>query len=158
MPLLENITYSPGEPMQTAFDKTNDVIDVTNNVLGAGTTGQMLRKTSGVDFAVEWVPMAKQKVIEIGAWNMQTTEIVNIAHGLPYLKIIGIRVLIIQDGLSLRTALNNYDAFGSGQVSGQFGSTSINIDLYRNPSGQFNNANYNDTGINRGYIIIDYID
>lgn len=50
MALLENITYSPGEPMQNAFDKINAAIDAINSALGGGSTGQILKKESDDDF------------------------------------------------------------------------------------------------------------
>lgn len=55
---LTNITYSPGESMQSAFDKINDAIDAINNALAGGVAGQALIKQSGTDFdfAVQDLP------------------------------------------------------------------------------------------------------
>lgn len=54
MALLQNITYSPGEPMQAAFDKINAAINAINDVLGGGTAGQTLLKDSTGDFDTLW--------------------------------------------------------------------------------------------------------
>jgi hypothetical protein len=156
MALLDNLDSA--DQFDVVQSKIDAAIDTINDTLASGATGEILRKVSGSDFDFEFVPMAKQKIIEIGFWNMVSTGIVNIPHGLSYLKIVGIRVLIINDGLSIRTPLDYFDNFGSGDVSGGFSSTSTNVDLFRTTGANFDDADYNSASINRGYIIIDYID
>jgi hypothetical protein len=101
----------------------------------------------------------RQKVIEIGDWNMDTTNSVNIAHGLTFSKIVGARGVIIDDAGSNKACFGSYvDVTVSNPDSIRLSITSTNVVLYRVPSGYFDNVGYNSTSYNRGYVIVDYID
>lgn len=53
--LLENINYSPGaDGMQATFDKINQAIDTINSVLGGGSAGSLIVKSSNADFDFEF--------------------------------------------------------------------------------------------------------
>jgi len=102
------------------------------------------------------------KDINIGDWNMDTTDGVNIPHGLTateYLTIKGVYVTIIDDsGVSLRDLQSsdmanfNYDMQGSVE-----GINATNIFLKRKPAGYFDTSTYDSVGFNRGYITFSYI-
>jgi hypothetical protein len=104
------------------------------------------------------VTLPKQKIVEIGAWNMyssgggtgSTTK--NTAHGLTLSKIIGCRVLIQDD------AGAKYDmTFGSG---GYFNLSATNVQMTATGSNYFDDPGFDLTtdDYNRGWIILDYID
>jgi len=55
MALLDTIDYGgTTESMESMYAKLNIAIGVINSELGGGTTGQILKKTSSTDFAIEW--------------------------------------------------------------------------------------------------------
>ena len=153
MALIPEIDYAPGQDtMEEVFDKINTAIQNINAVLGGMTENQSIRKTSSSDFDFEAFETAglNFKVIEIGAWNMQTTFSLPKTHGLTVSKIASVQVWIRNDALSEVKMLTDDNA-GSYSISS--GSVAMELDS----SGDFNSPNYNDTGINRGFIVILYL-
>lgn len=147
-----------GEPMiPDAFQKMNDAIDTINNVLGGGATGEVIRKDSGTDFDFSFTPQLKQKVISISNWNMLTTEVKQVAHGLTQNKIRTIDVSIINDANTETSPLSRYAMYLNSKPSGGFYSSSTNIVMYRDINGVFADTDYQGTGA-RGYIVIQYAD
>jgi len=104
----------------------------------------------------------KMKVIEIGAWNMDTTAMVQVSHGLAdNLTIRDVSVVIIDDSDFLvgpyPKPLNKCNS--SGVVNGYWETSSADkIDLYRVAGGEWDSTNYNlTTGpYNRGWVTIWY--
>ena len=92
----------------------------------------------------------KRKVIDIGDWNMDSTESVNVAHGVTSTKIKKVDVMIRLDG-------GNYcypiDVLGGGYWGIALYS---NIHLERTAGGFFDNVNFDSTSFNRGWIVIEY--
>jgi len=100
----------------------------------------------------------KQKIVNIGDWNMDSTTNVNVAHGVAdYSKIRGVSVMIIDDGESSLRPLNYVPNASSGVQGGINGIGSTNITLYRLTGGSFDGTGYDSTSFNRGYVLIDYI-
>jgi hypothetical protein len=99
----------------------------------------------------------KTKVIEIGAWNMDTVASVIVPHGLDHTKIIEMSATIISDGNFARGNL-----IGSTQTGALGGFIGINfidtstLSLSRSDSGVYDNSNFSSTSQNRGFIIIRY--
>lgn len=101
------------------------------------------------------------KTIDIGAWNMDTTAAVGIAHGLGsnWLNVASINAMIYGEdegpGQIVRP-LVGAESNTDGDSSGTITLNSLNITLLRLDGGIFDNALFNDTSINRGKIIITY--
>jgi len=102
------------------------------------------------------------KRIDIGSWNMDTTEAMTVAHGLgsKFLNIISIWVVIKTDDNSFIFPLACYDAtFASGILGGGISNVDNTlIALYRTPLGIFETSTLFDGGSNRGYVYIGYTD
>lgn len=102
-------------------------------------------------------PYIKVKVVQTGAWNMQTTATLTVAHGLPdHTKIRSIYVVIISDSGGY-SPLTKLDSTATGLIAGSvtdWGSTNITLKLYT--SGTFVAANFSNAVNNRGYITIEY--
>lgn len=121
-------------------------------ILGTG-TGQILwstfRRASDV---IEGGPEFKKKVINIGPWDMNNTAQMLVDHGListvALTDIRGVQVLVITDNTF---KLHDLSTAGSWELMAE------EIMLRRNASGIFDTSNFQDTSVNRGYIIIDYI-
>lgn len=97
-----------------------------------------------------------EKVIEIGAWDMDATASLNIAHGVTPSKITSLDVMIINDGGGGFTDKLDGDPALSGQAQGYASVFNTFIKVSRLAAGFFDSATFNDTGINRGYITIRY--
>lgn len=93
----------------------------------------------------------KCAVVDIGAWNMNTTSPVHVAHGLTYSKIRAIDVQIINDA---ENTLNPLDIDGDGYW-GIGVADSTKVSLYRKAAGFYDSSSY-ETLANRGYMMIWY--
>jgi len=93
-----------------------------------------------------------EKVIEIGDWNMDLTAALNVAHGIPnWENIRDCQVLIRNDAANENKMLGYY-----GEANTFFKVKATNIELYRATGGVWDNANYDSTSFNRGWIYIRY--
>lgn len=90
-----------------------------------------------------------RKVVEIGTWDMDATVNVTIAHGVASgaSKIRKVTVLIYSDASTM------YDINFGGAIQAD----ATNVIVGRDSAGAFDDPGFSSTGINRGFIIIDYI-
>lgn len=97
----------------------------------------------------------RTKSIDINTWNMDSTNTVNIAHGISdYNKILEVDVLIKDDAGSVNTPLNTF--YNDAVSGGVYTIDATNISLFRLTAGLFDSAAYNDS-INRGYVLVKYL-
>jgi hypothetical protein len=104
----------------------------------------------------------KPKIIPIGAWNMNTTAGLSITHGIADINKIRSRSVIIFPDAGL--GLGNYflDSFRdladpSLLGGGTYEVSATTIYLSRRAGSYFDNTNFNDATMNRGYIHITYL-
>lgn len=98
----------------------------------------------------------KTKVLEIGDWNMNTTQTKQVPHGLTFSKIRSFSAVIRRDGTGELHDLRIHSInFG---LSGYINITDTNIVLNREADGAFNNNAYEAIPYNRGFITILYED
>jgi hypothetical protein len=95
------------------------------------------------------------KMVNIGNWDMETTLLKQVAHGLTASKIRFVSASILDDlGIGGSSFLSQtFD----GKMGGGIYWDTTNISLMRTVSGMFDNANYNNAAFARGYIEIKYI-
>lgn len=100
------------------------------------------------------------KKISIGIWNMDADESVLIPHGLGanYLNIINCFVAILNDVSSVIYPLYYFqDVADPSLLNGGIQSIGAGgITLMRRVGGSFDNANFDDGAMNRGYIHVMY--
>ena len=100
-----------------------------------------------------------RKVVEIGDWNMDSTANVTVDHGLgaSFRNIRHCSALIRNDGddvyYFLDKGANTGDTTPQGYVANI---QSAGTALVRLNSGEFDNASYDSTGYNRGWMFIEY--
>jgi hypothetical protein len=106
------------------------------------------------------VTIPRQKVIEIGDWNLDSSVIVNVSHGLSASKIIGVTGIIRNDldtqryTISQVNEISEYDAIGV--VFTYIGSF---IQIGRQAgSATFDTTDFDSTSYNRGWLIVSYLD
>lgn len=97
------------------------------------------------------------KVIDIGTWNMNTTDTVSVAHGLTHSKIRSVFATISDFDSTYFYDLNydhpNIETSGKGILW-----DSTNVILKRATGGYFDAPDYGTAPANRGWITIWYID
>lgn len=145
------------DPVVFFDNSTKNVHDVRKLVISDGWGGDF--QFSSVIYLQNIA--IKSKCLNIGAWNMDTTDNVIVAHGLNYLKIRNISAIIFNDSLSFATELISSDDGGtSGDTMIYFDATYIR--LYRRVGGMYDSVGYANTPtidgvVTRGYIKIDYV-
>lgn len=99
------------------------------------------------------------KVIEIGVWNMDIDAGKNVLHGLSFLKIRSVDVLIIGDEDFVVKKLNGVsDSSQDNMEGGVKNITPTQIQLTRQTAGIFDSGAFDHATMNRGFITIWYQD
>jgi len=135
---------------------TAPTIALTVKTDGKVELASTLTATGGIDAGANGTTL-KCKIIQIGDWNMDSTNAVNVAHGLSsnYLKIRAIRAMILHDDGAQYFALESVTTGGAiGGGTGTIDST--NVQLVRVISGVFDSTNFDSTSFNRGFLFITY--
>jgi hypothetical protein len=140
------VAVTDGSGVITTSDRTTTELNQL-----AGIVGAVVSSTSSS-------PRFLIKEIQIGDWNMDTTQFVSVAHGIAdYTKIRAVLVVIRNDAATLLLEIQNPAGALNGTTSGGITSiNSVNVDLYRVTGGSFDSTNYDATSFNRGYITIIY--
>lgn len=96
------------------------------------------------------------KEIEIGDWNMDATSLVLVNHGLTFSKIRAVRTTIRTDDdddlVNLEVTNSTTSAIGGDITTG-----TTQVALARATGGFFDQALFDATSFNRGWIIIEYL-
>jgi len=101
------------------------------------------------------VTIPRRKIVNIGDWNMVSTEYIAVAHGLNISKIVGVSAIIIGDSVATLhpvVYVQSFDAQTRMYVS------ETNLIIYRLTGGYFDSPGFDSVGFNRGFFIVDYID
>lgn len=103
------------------------------------------------------VSIPRVKVVQIGDWNMDSDDTIDVAHGLTMSKIVGATAMIISDDGQYYFPMGTGNS-GTGALQVWIGSirTSI-VRLRRLAGGDYDSTDYNATSFNRGYVILFYI-
>ena len=98
------------------------------------------------------------KILDIGVWNMNNTDVKDVVHGFGDIRtILNITVMIYHDSTSFMYPLNCVSA-GTGDVQGGIVALNVTeINLTRKVGGFFNDPAFNDPVMNRGKVFITYL-
>ncbi len=105
------------------------------------------------------VTIPRQKIVELGDWDMDTNDSHSVAHGLNLSQIIGVNVMIRNDADS-----NRFGGRGHGTLSDTYTELTIravgptNLNFLRRTGGTFDSTDFDSTSYNRGWAIIFYLD
>lgn len=95
----------------------------------------------------------KTKIINIGDWNMDTTQTVNVSHGLDSSKIRGVDILIRDDAAANFYRVNSL-SLGAAYTLAM---TTTQVVIERAPGQLFDSVDFDSTSYNRGWITIMYV-
>ena len=118
------------------------------------------RMTEYFELNAALVNQNRTETIELGDWDMTTatgSTNIDIAHGLEYNDIISAEVFVRNDANTAKDSIGTgFDATNT-TPQGYVGTIdSTNINIVRLTGGKFDDAAYNATSYNRGWIIITY--
>ncbi len=155
------------EDIKNNFVATADPVVGDDNVDGYVVGSRWINTTLNIEFvaldvssgAAIWQKTSSiylEKEIEIGDWNMDANATVSFAHGLTLANIRGVVSCLIRD--DTHSAVWDFPESEPSAVSGR-SSVDIdatNINLSRTDSNPFDNADFDSTSYNRGWVIIKY--
>lgn len=131
---------------------------LSGNIVGTVISGPVAAANNVIENGTGTLTVYK-KVINIGDWNMNTTDIKVVSHslGASWNKVVSIQVMILNDSGNIIYPLNTLNSNGdfSGGVN-SMDSTTISLNLNKSIPCQFDSAEFNATSYNRGYITIEY--
>lgn len=113
-------------------------------------------KTDTGEFKLDGVTQLREKVIDIGDWDMDATITVNVAHGLTVTKIRTISVLIRGDNDTDYHDFASIENNALSSTNASITAQTTNVNITRSTSGPFDSTAYNLTSYNRGWITIQY--
>lgn len=104
------------------------------------------------------------KVIEIGPWNMDLDNFINLDIGVSFKKLRSVNIVVRSDSDDLY-GTDNYFKAATFEVKSELGVQNAfqsggvdRITIGRAIGGRYDNATYNSILINRGWVTIQYID
>ena len=124
---------------------------VTDSVTAETTNGDLTLAGNGTGKVL--VDGLYTKVIDIGDWNMDSTSLISVAHGVTAANIRSINALIRNDA---NTSYYDFAATDANTASRYILSQSTNIVISRALGGTFDQTSFDSTGYNRGWITIQY--
>lgn len=130
-----------------------DVINEKTAATGVTVDG-LLIKDGGIS---DGTNIIKTKIINIGDWNMDTTQTVSVAHGLTYAKIKQATAEIRNDADDTTYPLPAIPSGGTDADAWVAYYNTTNVVLYRRATGLFDGPDCDATSYNRGWITITYI-
>jgi N-methylhydantoinase A/oxoprolinase/acetone carboxylase beta subunit len=138
-------------------DNTNDIGSATKQVKDVYIKGTVT--INAIPQGKDITAALHRKIVNIGDWNMDSTNILDVSHGLTLSKIRSVSGVVRDDsdGVYSPIGIANYT---TGVVELSFGAsiTSTVIRLQRLVGGQFDGVQYDSTSFNRGWLVIDYVD
>lgn len=146
-----------------AFDLSIDPVLFTDlvprNVHSIRTVvlSQALTGTADFDFStITYVqPTIKTITVDIGDWNMDASNTKSVATGIASNKIRSVTGFVRDDADALYYPIGYSDGTGTLELWGG-AHASGSVTLIRLTGGMFDNANYNATSFNRGWLTITY--
>jgi hypothetical protein len=168
-------TYRSGDPVQWSDLTSRNLHAEVKFVLSNAVSGTGIANYNGatVKYMMEgapiyktsagvssYIPRIRTKVIEIGDWNMDSNGNPATApvHGIADMeKIVNVSVLIRPNAATSVLPLSRANGATDGLAAGGFSINSTTLTLFRVTGGAWDDAAYNSTGFNRGWIYIQYM-
>lgn len=100
--------------------------------------------------------LIKTVVYEIGGWDMVTIAVKNVNHSIDISKVVNLSVVLFNDG---RDELYHIHIVGpTWHATAYIAMYPTEFELEREPGGFFDSPDWNNNGINRGYIMVQYFE
>jgi hypothetical protein len=99
----------------------------------------------------EYLGLLKTKTVEIGIWDMETTDTVSVTHGLS------VAPSSVREISALIRSDNGVNVFSFEIASNFINYGSTTILMGRTDLGLFDSSAFNDGSINRGFVIIRHV-
>jgi len=131
---------------------TVDGVDIS--VHGADESAHHAKYTDAEVFAALGV---RPKVVEIGDWNMNITDYVDITHGLTLANIRSVSAILRKDDGSMYYAVMQCTSPPAGHEASITLISPTTIRITRESGGSYDGPDYEATSYNRGWIVISHV-
>jgi hypothetical protein len=107
----------------------------------------------------------KTKIIQIGDWNMDSTNSVSIAYSayqIPHLKVRSVSIMIFADAAVSGVQVSELNSFAPGVIDlgwyleADGSGNPVGLNILRTTGGNYDGLAYNATSYNRGYVTFIY--
>lgn len=141
------------------------VLPVTDDDVNLGSADYQFKRgyfddgitVNGVSQGLDVTAAIHRKIVEIGAWNMDVTANVSVAHGLTLSKIRAVSVLITDDEGNAHYPIGYFNSAYSTSTAGSFYCGATNVVITRSVGGRFDSTSFDYPSGNRGWVVIDYV-
>lgn len=141
------------------------VLPVTDDDVNLGSADYQFKRgyfddgitVNGVSQGLDVTAAIHRKIVEIGAWNMDVTANVSVAHGLTLSKIRSVSVLITDDEGNAHYPIGYFNSAYSTSTAGSFYCGATNVVITRSVGGRFDSTSFDYPSGNRGWVVIDYV-
>lgn len=141
------------------------VVPITDDSINLGSASYQFKRgyfddgitVAGIAQGNDVTAALHRKIIEIGAWNMDVTANVSVAHGLTLSKIRAVSVLITDDEGNAHYPIGYFNSAYSTSTAGSFYCGATNVVITRSVGGRFDSTSFDYPSGNRGWVIIDYV-
>jgi len=144
----------------TSVSATSVATDtISEETAAAGVTiDGMLVKDGGAAAVSDGTNIIKTKIIDIGDWNMDSTNSVTIAHGLTLANIRSVSAIIRDDADTFSVPLTPGNIISGTEVDIWISTiNSTTIALLRRAGSSFDGPSFDSTSYNRGWVTITYV-
>ena len=140
------------------------VLPVTDDDVNLGSADYQCKRgyfyagitVNGVSQGLDVTAAIHRKIVNIGAWNMDASSAVSVAHGLTLSKIRAVSVMITNDDGTAHYPINYRISSADYTPSGAVYLTDSNVVILRATAGTFDDIAFVSSS-NRGWIVIDYV-
>lgn len=98
--------------------------------------------------------LIKTVVYDIGGWDMETDAVKNVNHNIDLSKVVHVSAVILNDG---RDELYHLHVVGvAWKATAYIAMYTTQFEMEREAGEFFDKPDFNDGGVNRGYIMVQY--
>lgn len=141
------------------------VVPITDDSINLGSASYQFKRgyfddgitVAGIAQGNDVTAALHRKIIEIGAWSMDASSAVSVAHGLTLSKIRTVSVMVTNDEGTAHYPISYRISSADYTPSGTVYLTDSNVVIQRVSSGIFNSTSFDYPTGNRGWIVIDYV-
>lgn len=167
---ISDVTYSANTRVSVTLDSGQlsssltavavGILSFTNqSIPEISATASFARSASSAGAISDGTNFIHTKIINIGDWNMDSTAVLGVAHGLTYSKIRGVAAMIRNDADTELHPLTLGIFADTTTIPGSvYDVDSTNVNLRRASAGEYDNTAYDSTSYSRGWITITYVE
>lgn len=142
-------TASKRAPLQSVLEWLRTQSDPDTGVINSPYVNLIRDSADAVDLQI--------KEVDIGDWNMNSTAVVSVTHGLTLAKIVAVVGYVRDDADAVRSNLPSFSTAGAVEIGFRVEPNAIvaaTIDVFRIAGTGYDSTSYNATSYSRGSLYV----